>query len=375
VSRVDRVAGPLVYSELRGTFPTDTTDMTEPRLCVRRRSRLTPALLALLGAATLLSWGCARIGGGGGLGGGSRSSKPRAVTGYVEAVQAKQRGDNATAIRELEGATKANPDLTMAREMLGDLYRAKGDYEKAVPQYEAMVRLDPYTALNHYKLGVSYHFLQRLQEAAAAYLRAIKLDPKDASSHMNLGLVYLAMGQLDDAVRYTEKATLINPSSAVAFSNLGVVLEAKGDFARAESAYRRSLDLDSRQTETMLNLGSNLIKQGKTADAVSIMERVLQQSDTPQIRKRYGDALARAGKYNDAVKQYESALAKDPNFYPAMNEIGWVRIAEFRKGLELEDHKRITALDMWRKSLQVNANQPRIQTAIKDWGEKGLFAK
>jgi tetratricopeptide (TPR) repeat protein len=117
------------------------------------------------------------------------------------------------------------------------------------------------------------------------------------------------------------------------------------------------------------------MKQGKTADAVSIMERVLQQADTPQIRKRYGDALAKAGKYDEAVKQYEGALAKDPRFYPAMNEIGWVRIAEYRKGLELEDAKRIAALEMWRKSLEVNKSQPRIEAAIKDWGEKGLFGK
>jgi tetratricopeptide (TPR) repeat protein len=335
----------------------------------RSRSTLAPAAL---GGATLcalsLVVGCTHGGGGG-------SAPPRAVQGYVAAVEAKQRGDTDAAIRSLEDATEINPDLTMAHDMLGDLYRAGGEYEKATIQYEALVKLDPYTALNHYKLGVSYHFLQRLQEAANEYLRAIKLDPKDARSCMNLGLVYLAMGNLDDAVRYSEKATLLDPSSAVAFSNLGVVLEAKGDFARAESAYRRSLDLDSRQTETLLNLGSNLMKQGKTADAVSIMERVLQQADTPQIRKRYGDALAKAGKYDEAVKQYEAALAKDPRFYPAMNEIGWVRIAEYRKGLELEDAKRVAALEMWRKSLEVNKNQPRIETAIKDWGEKGLFGK
>ena len=327
------------------------------------------ALLAVALAGVTATVGCSRGGRG------AATKQPRAVAGYVEAVEARQRGDTDAAIRHLETATKVNPDLTMAREMLGDLYRSEGEYEKATVQYEAMVRLDPYTALNHYKLGVSYHFLQRLKEAAASYERAIKLDPKDADAHMNVGLVYLAMGQLDDAVRYAEKATLLKPNSATAFSNLGVVLEARGDFARAESAYRRSLDLDSTQTETLLNLGANLMKQGKTADAVSIMERVVQQSDTPPIRKRYGDALARAGKYDAAVKQYEAALAKDPQYYPAMNEIGWVRIAEYRKGLELEDAKRITALEMWRKSLEVNRDQPRIETAIKDWGEKALFAK
>ncbi len=335
---------------------------------------MTRTLFAALGGLTLsalLVVGCSRGGGGSTE---SSSTPPRAVEGYVQAVYAQQRGDTDAAIRALENATQANPDLTMARGMLGDLYRAEGEYEKATEQYEAMVRLDRYTALNHYKLGVSYQFLQRLRDAAGAYQRAIELDPMDADAHMNVGLVYLAMGQLDDAVRFAEKATLLDPTSAVAFSNLGVVLEATGDFARAESAYRRSVDLDSTQVETLLNLGSNLIRQGKTADAVSIMERVLQTSDTPATRKRYGDALARAGEYDEAVKQYEAAIEKDPRYYPAMNEIGWVRIAEYRKGLELEDEKRETALGMWRKSLEMNQNQPRVKTAIQDWDETGLFA-
>lgn len=336
--------------------------------------RITSTLLATTMCAFLTIAGCSPGGGGGG----SLVedwTPPRAVGGYVEAVHAQERGDTDAAIRALERATQANPDLTMARGMLGDLYRAEGNYDKATEHYEVMVRLDPYTAMNHYKLGVSYQFLQRLRRSADAYLRAIELDPNDADAHMNLGLVYLAMGELDDAVRYAERATVLAPNSAAAFSNLGVVLEAMGDFAQAESAYRRSLDLDSTQIETLMNLGSNLIRQDKTADAVSIMERVLEMSDTPQVRKRYGDALAQAGKHDEAVKQYEAALEKNPQFYPAMNEIGWVRIAEYRKGLELDDAKRETALQMWRKSLEINQNQPRIETAIREWSKKGLFGR
>ena len=192
---------------------------------------------------------------------------------------------------------------------------------------------------------------------------------------MNLGLVYLALGQMDDAVRYTEKATLLDPDSPAAFSNLGVALEAAREYARAETAYRRSLDLDPLQEQTLLNLGLNLIQQNKGADAVSIMERVLKNDDSPLTRKRYGDALARAGRYDEAVKQYEAAIAASPGYYQAMNEIGWVRIAEYRKGLELDDAKRKGAIEWWQKSLQIRPDQPRIQTAVADWGEKMLFGK
>jgi superkiller protein 3 len=260
--------------------------------------------------------------------------------------------------------------------MLGDLYRESGDYNKAVGQYEALVKLDPYTWSNFYKLGVTYQFLERLREAADSYGRALKLNPDDPNSNMNLGLVYLYLGNPDDAVKYTERATLLDPKSAAAYSNLGVALDARGEFARAEAAYRHSLDLDPENTTTLLNLGTNLIAQNKGSEAVDIMERVIKSNDTPLHRKRYGDALAKAGRYDDAVKEFESALNIDPKYYPAMNEIGWTKIAEYRQNLELDDNKRAEALAIWNQSLSINPDQPKIQAAKAEWDDKGdLFRK
>jgi len=193
---------------------------------------------------------------------------------------------------------------------------------------------------------------------------------------MNLGLVHLYLDNADAAVRYTERATLLDPRSASAFSNLGVALDARGEFARAESAYRHSLDIDPNNITTLLNLGTNLLAQNKGAEAVDIMDRVVQTDDSATHRKRYGDALAKVGRYDDAVKQYQRVLALDPQFYPAMNEIGWTRIAEYRKHLELDDSKRNEALAMWNKSLAINPDQPKIQAAKQQWaGQTELFRK
>lgn len=306
----------------------------------------------------------------------SSSSGPKGIDRYVQAVQAYQAGNKDRAVANLLVATRTNPDLIMARVMLGDLYRESGDYGQAVNQYEALVKLDPYTWSNFYKLGVTYQFLERLREAAESYGRALKLNPDDPNSNMNLGLVYLYLGNPDDAVKYTERATLLNPKSAAAYSNLGVALDARGEFARAEAAYRHSLDIDPENTTTLLNLGTNLIAQNKGSEAVDIMERVIQTDNTPLHRKRYGDALAKAGRYDEAVKQFESALNIDPKYYPAMNEIGWTKIAEYRQNLELDEAKRSEAVAMWDKSLAINPDQPKIQAAKAEWTDKdALFRK
>jgi tetratricopeptide (TPR) repeat protein len=149
-----------------------------------------------------------------------------------------------------------------------------------------------------------------------------------------------------------------------------VALDAKGEFGRAEAAYRKSLDIDPENATTMLNLGTNLIAQNKGDEAVGILERVIKIADTPLHRKRYGDALAKAGRYDDAIAQYQSALKIDPKYYPALNEIGWSRITEYKNNLELDDTKRDEAIAMWTQSLEINSDQPKIEAAKKQWTEK-----
>src|SRR4051812_10962113 len=74
----------------------------------------------------------------------SGSNAPKGVQRYVEAVQAYNSGNRERAIANLISATRMNPDLIMARALLGDLYRADGKYQEAAGQYEVLVKLDPY---------------------------------------------------------------------------------------------------------------------------------------------------------------------------------------------------------------------------------------
>ena len=63
----------------------------------------------------------------------------------------------------------------------------------------------------------------------------------------------------------------------------------------------------------------------------------------------------------------------DPNFYPAMNEQGRVLIAQYRQELELDDAKRKRALDIWRKSLSLKPDQPKIKEWMQEVEKRPLF--
>ncbi|HYE19674.1 MAG TPA: tetratricopeptide repeat protein [Tepidisphaeraceae bacterium] len=347
-----------------------------PATAVRFLARA--AALAVASVAAYVVVGCAR--------GTDNPANQTAIQSYVQGVRAYNDGDPDKAMASFQAALAKQSDLVMARSMLGDLLRARSDYEAAREQYAALVQLDPYYFFHHYRLGLSYQFLEQLNEAARSYARAIDLKPTDAPSNTSLGTVYFALAARDPdpnsaealalrtkAATYAQRATELDPRSPAAFLNLGLILDANGDYAKAESAYRKSLDLDSSQTLVQLYLAENLIQQKKFGEARSVLSELVRVNDTPLHRKRMGDAFAGEKDFAGAISQYQTALKLDPQYYPALNEIGAAHIADYEKGLTLDDTKRKAALDSWQQSLSIKREQPRIVALVQKYAKAPMF--
>lgn len=310
---------------------------------------------------------------GGGCASGKSAQESSALKSYVQGAIAYQNGDTDKAMANLQEAVNKKSDLVMARSMLGDLYRSRSDYDAARQQYEVVARLDPYEYHNHYRLGLVYQLLERLQEAAASYLNALNLKPEDGPSNMSLGTVYYALNQPQEALKYAERAVQFDPKSSAAWVNYGLILDANNDFAKAEGAYRKSVDLDSSNPVTRLYLGENLLSQKKYGEARSVFAELARLQDSPLHRKRLGDAYAGEKNFAEAINQYRAVLKMDPNYYPAMNEIGAAYIADYEKGLGLDDAKRKSALDAWQQSLSINRAQPRIMALVQKYAKAPMF--
>ena len=306
---------------------------------------------------------------------GTNDARPKGVDYYIAGVKADQSGDHKTAQSHFEHATQVNPNLRMARSMLGDIYRSQGEYDRAREQYEFLTRVDPYDADICYRLGVTYQLLQRIEDAVASYLRALQLQPGDMRACMNLGLCYLSLNQRDDAVTYLRRATELSPTWADAWANLGVGLDEQGDLLGAEKAYKHALELNRNENVALLNLGANLIRQGRGAEAVSVMEEAIKRTNDAPTHTRYGHALTLVSRYGDALSQYELALRLDPRYYLAWNERGATLIAEYEQGLELDDTLRQQAIEAWQASLKIYPSQPPLDAAIKRWSAGRLFGQ
>lgn len=300
------------------------------------------------------------------------NARPAGIDQYVAAVRAYQSGDSQAAIAKLQAATEENADLIMATRLLADLYKNGEDYEKARELYRRVVKLDPYGYEGYYDLGVTQQLTRQADDAIASYSRAIALKPEHPQSNMNLGLAYLAKGDIDNAINAITKATELDPKNAAAWAYLGLALDGKGQLPEAEKAYRTSIDLKSDQTSTLTNLGANLVRQKKASEAIAILEQSTAKDTSAFAPKHYADALAMAGRFDDAIAQYDVALQRNPRYVAAMNEKAATYIAQYKKGLELDDSKRAAAVETWEQSLSINDNQPRVREALKQWDKPGM---
>jgi tetratricopeptide (TPR) repeat protein len=291
---------------------------------------------------------------------------------YVRGALDYQQQNYDSSMRALEAALRSDPNLIMARFLMGTIYREKGDYESAAQQYQRVVQLDPYTATNHYYLGLMNHLLNRLQEAAANYLTALKFNPNDMKSNMYLGLVYTALGKPEQGLPYARRAVEIDPRSAEAAANLAVVLDSSGDYPAAETGYRRALELDPNRAETVVNLAGALMSQKRFKDAVTAYEQSLKMQDSPLVRIRYGYALLYSGSPQPAIAQFNAVLEQNPRNFQALNGLGDAAAAQYKASSLLDEKKRTDAVAYWKRSLDINPEQPRIAAQVTEYSKGGL---
>lgn len=101
----------------------------------------------------------------------------------------------------------------------------------------------------------------------------------------------------------------------------------KGKDEEALEAYRTALELDDQHYASWNNMGQLLMEQNNYADAVAAFQIAAGIEPTdPRPVYNTGLAYQRVGWAADAYASYEKALARDPNYIPAMR--GLVRSAE-----------------------------------------------
>ncbi len=149
------------------------------------------------------------------------------------------------------------------------------------------------------------------QEAMEAFDKALAKNASSYAAWMGKGESFFAMGKGIEALDCLNRSIQIMPFNSAAWYWKGNVLAYMGRYPQAVSCYDKSTTLSPGFGPAWYAIGLVLSGQDRYSEAIPYFDRAIGASQVPSdnIWRDEGSAYAMVGKYTEALKCYDKALA------------------------------------------------------------------
>lgn len=228
---------------------------------------------------------------------------------------------------------------------LAHLARTQGDLPKAGRLFERVLQLNPDDMDALVWLGDVSLAAGRPDAAEPAFARALQLDPNSVSAKYGAGRTALAKGDNATAVRYLEEVLRANPKAVAAHYPLSQAYAALGNEEKAAEHLRLRRDgriaprdtlmveLDTllESPQTFESQGIRKLDEGDWAAAAEQFRKGLALApDNAALHHRLGTALSMMDDPKGARAEFETAVQKQPDYFPAQFSLGVLAQADGR---------------------------------------------
>jgi tetratricopeptide (TPR) repeat protein len=230
-----------------------------------------------------------------------------------QAVEAHQRGDIDSAIRQYREFLKLRPSSVEGRSNLGAALARKGEYAAAVKEYEAALRLAPGNpgvllnlALAHYKTGDLHR--------AAEELTALRGNPQ---ATLLLADCWLQLGENKKVIALLKPLNAAEAAEPAIIYMLGTALIRDQQFSAGQVLLDKILK-NGDSAEARLLMGTAKLGVADFAAAVQDLARAVELNPKlPSVNSYYGQALMATGDTAAAAKAFRAELEQFPNDFDA----------------------------------------------------------
>ena len=251
----------------------------------------------------------------------------------------------------LEGALSAGrlgvekrPESAIAYNNLGVALFRLGRYEEARSHLSKALSLAPPASLAaslHGTLGRTLLRLGRIEAAEEHLLYSLKMDPELSATLLGLAALRAEQKRFEEADEYFQRARKLNPQDPVTLQNMAESLRKRGRNDEALGLYRAALEIDPDYALAYAGMAHALFNLKRYEEAVEAVDRSLSldsnPSTTPPRHVLKGHAYREMGWLEDALAQYERALAVDPGYRTALEHLATGRFGQkrYREALKL----------------------------------------
>jgi Flp pilus assembly protein TadD len=230
-------------------------------------------------------------------------------------------------------------------------------YGEAVELFGLYTERKPENPWGHYMLGLSAWKSGELDRAEQAFERALELDPGHVKSLLNLSRVLLEDDRPEEALERIEEARELDAESVTSLRLLGRAYHELDRPDDAIDAYRQAILKDGEDAWSMNNMGLVLIEEGQYEDALLPLARAVEvRDDVAMFQNNLGMALEHAGHYRAAEDEYRQAVASQPSYEKAQENLARIEVVKENPDVEPVDLGELARsfedeVEGWREAL------------------------
>ncbi len=186
------------------------------------------------------------------------------------------------------------------------------DYETAVSLYMKALERNPDNKNIYIDLSAVYINTKRYEKALSTAKKALDIDPLEPIANYNAAKSLVLTGRMEEALPYLEKAAFGTGKQFEWLNELGSLYFQLGMHEKAIEAYKLSVEkYPPTRYENLNLLGNALASAGRDEEALNMWERAVRLNpSSPQAFNNFFKFYFLKGEYKKATKYYKEILKR-----------------------------------------------------------------
>ena len=241
--------------------------------------------------------------------------------------------DFSNAIASYTKAIAEDPEYTKAYYNRANAKMNLKNYKGAIQDFSKVVVLDPEFAKAYLYMGYAYYKQKNYDQASEAYSHAIKVDPSMGQAYTNRAAIYMKAKNYKQAIADLDRALDLDDSDAMAFYNRGVCHSNLDQYYDAINDLTLAVDMDPTLESCYRVRAKCFLNIEKYNQAISDLSLIIKDEPTAQNYYLRGYAYQMKSDLNNALRDFDTALAMDPDLDAALKNLAMVafNLEEYEK--------------------------------------------
>ncbi len=243
-----------------------------------------------------------------------------------EAIAHHQSGDLEKAEKIYLQVLESNSRNFDALNFLGLVQYQRGHFSQSLEFLKQAISIYPANPVFYLNLGRTLERLDRLEDAFTVYKEAINLDSQFAEAYYCAGSVSQQRKEFDIALAYFDQAIERNDSLLDAYLSKNSIFCSIQEYEKALNALNQAISIHPNAAQLHLGLGLTYEERSEPGD---LELAIASYTKAVMLRENYVSALfnranvyQKLGLWDQAIKDYQAAIAQDLTFAPAHTNLG-----------------------------------------------------